>query len=261
MEFTGRRTRSLARLGAYTLLLVFLISLLTIALPLPLGDADRSILLFNELLERSSLPLLALLALFFGLADDAQPAIWEVVLARWLRPVLRFTALAYLVLAIALIALAGRIEETGVSRLAGQVQDSLQKIERLRQAVDQAPDPQSLRQVLQQQDPRLIQAMQEAGVRAGEPGSFSQQQALARQLLQRAEANLRQSSQRRRADASGNLTRQTVRQVLVALCYAVFSLLASFSWPRSVAASLDRAIQRRQARALDEMEEAQDPAP
>jgi hypothetical protein len=260
MEFTGRRTRSLARLAAYTLLLVFLVSLLSAALPLPIGHADRAMLLFNELLERSPLALMAVLTLYFGLADEAQPAIWEVILARWLRPLLRLTALAYLLVAVAVIALADRIEDTGVGLLSTQVQTSLAKIERLRQSVDRAADPQALLRTLQQQDPRLVQAMLDAGVRVGEPGSLSRQQALARELLQRAEANLRQASQRRRADASGNLSRQSVRQVLVALCYALFYLLASFIWPRSVSASLESAIQRRQARALEE-QEALDPTP
>ncbi|MFQ6537980.1 MULTISPECIES: hypothetical protein [Aphanothece] len=260
MEFTGRRTRSLARLAAYVLLLVFLLSLLGSALPLPLGDPDRAMLLLNEVLERSPLPLIGVLALFFGFAEDAQPAIWEVMLARGLRPLLRLAALAYLLLALAVLGLADRIEANGVQLLSGQLQTSLQSLERLRRGVDQAGDAQTL-QTLLAQDPRLIQAMQQAGITVGEARTFPQQQALARQLLERAEGNLRQTGQRRRADASGNLTRQSVRLVLVALCYAGFHLLASFIWPPSLALTLERAVERRQALALEQQEEAIDPSP
>ena len=255
MDFTGRRARSLARLGAYTLLVVFLISLVSAAQPPPLDNSDRAMALIGELLERSSLPLVALLLLYFGFADEAQPALWEVgLLARWLRPLLRLVALAYLLLAIAVIGLAQRIEATGVGQLTTQVQTSLQTLERLRQGVDQAADPQQLRQLLST-DPALIEAMRQAGVPAGEAGTLPEQQAQARQLLERAEANLSAASQRRRADASGNLTRQALRLVLLALTYGGFFLLAGFIWPRSVAATLERAIERRDARAREDDDE------
>ncbi|MCP9927878.1 HpsJ family protein [Cyanobium sp. CH-040] len=258
MDFTGRRARSLARLGAYTLLAVFLISLLSAVLPPPLDNPDRAMALIAELLERSSLPLVALLLLYAGLADDAQPALWEVgLLARWLRPLLRLVALAYLLLAIAVIGLAQRIEVTGVGQLTSQVQTSLQTLERLRQGVDSAADPQQLRQLLSH-DPALMEAMRQAGVPAGEAGTLSEQRALARQLLERAELNLRDASQRRRADASGNLTRQALRLVLLALAYGSFFLLAGFIWPRSVAATLERAIERRDARAREDDEKIEE---
>lgn len=251
MDFTGRRARSLARLSAYTLLAVFLISLIAASIPLPLDDPDRAMALLGELLERSTLPLVAVLVLYLGFADDAQPALWEVELARWLRPLLRLAALVYLLVAIGVIGIARSIEATGVGRLTNQVQTSLQAIERLRQEVDQAPDPQALRQSLAR-DPRLIEAMTRTGLPPGQEGTLARQQALARELLDRAEANLRQASRRRRADATGNLSTQSVRLVLTALSYGLFFLLAGAIWPASVLDTRERVLDRREALAQQE---------
>ena len=137
MDFTSHRARSLARLSAYTLVLIFLISLLASLFPLPLEDPQRALAVLQELLERSTVPLVALLFLFAGLAGDALPAPWEMGLASWMGPLLRLVALGYLLTAIAVVAVAARLESTGITQLSGQVQSSLQELQNLRQEVNQ----------------------------------------------------------------------------------------------------------------------------
>lgn len=251
MDFTGRQARSLARLSAYTLLAVFLISLLVAVVPLPLDSPQRSVLLLNEVLERSFLVVIALVCLYFGLADEALPARWEVCVAGWLRPLLRLASVLYLLTAIAVVALAVRIEDRGVGQLGRQVDSTVAELQRLRVEVEQAADPADLLRSLSR-DPRLIQAMRSRGRPAGETGTLEEQQDLALELIDRAEANLRRRGLERRADASGNLTRQTLRLTLMALAYGLFHLLAGFIWPRSLAATRARLADHRAALAADE---------
>ncbi len=252
LDFTGRRARTLARLCAYTLLVIFLISLLVAVLPLPLANPQRALALVTELLERSTVPLVAVLFLFFGLADDALPGIWECRLALAIRPLLRLAALLYLLSAIAVFSTSQRLESVGVSNLKTQLQASLTGLSQLRTQVEQAPDPDTLRRLVAQQ-PGLVQAMTEGGVTLDGDASIARQRAVAAELLERAEANLRNQGLQRRADASGNLTRQALRLSFTAIVYAVFYLLAAMIWPRSVAATVEKVLESRRRESDEEL--------
>lgn len=251
LDFTARRARALARLCAYTLLVIFLISLVVALLPLPLGDPQRALGLVTEVMERSTVPLVAVLFLYFGLADDAFPGIWECRFALAVRPLLRLAALLYLLSAIAVFSAAQRLEVVGTRNLTTQLQTSLSSLGQLRDQVERAPNADVLRRLVSQQ-PGLIQAMGERGGALGGQASFAQQRAVAADLLERAEANLRSQGLQRRADASGNLSRQTLRLSLTALAYAIFYLLAALIWPRSVAATLEKVLDARRRDSEDD---------
>ena len=254
MDFTAHRARSLARLCAYTLLVVFLISLVASLVPVPLADPGRAYGVLQEMLERSTLPLVALLFLFVGLAQDALPAFWEVGLARRVRPLLRLVALGYLLTAMALVALATNLDASASIRLRGQQDASLAQLQRISQGVGQATDPDGLRRLLSRR-PGLIQAIDATNPSPGRSASLEELKARAAELLDRAETNIRQASLRRRADASGKLTRQTLRLSLTALAYGLFYLLAGFLWPASLAATIERLLDARDARALADAED------
>jgi hypothetical protein len=238
-EFGRRQVRTLSRLCAYTLLAIFLISLLSIALPLPLADPQRSLGLMAELLERSTLPLVAMFFLFFGLSEQALPALWECRLAVWLRPLLLLVALFYLLTAIAIVGVSQRLGSTAASTLNTQVQATASGLQSLRKSVAQAPDAASLRRLLANQ-PALLQVLQQLGPSLSAEAPWLEQQQQLEQLLDRADVNLKRQAQQLRADASGNLGRRSIRLSLTAISYAIFYLLCSMIWPRSVAATLER---------------------
>lgn len=253
--FSGRRTRSFARITAYTLLVLFAISALAAFLPPPFGRPERLFPVLGELLaERSTLPLLALVLLFAGFGGGTAPAVWEARLAALIRPLLRLVALLYLLTAVALFAVAGQIQSQGSAELNGQINANLKGINELRSQFRAAPDAGALRRLLEAQAPfRAVLA--DPGSPLADPGApLPQQRQAALQLLDRAEANLRSDDLRRRADASGTLQKESLRLTLTALTYAVFYLLASALWPRSLAPLLERARAAKASHALADQE-------
>lgn len=260
MDFSPRRARTLARLCAYTLLATFLLTLAGGALPLPLADPQRAFALLVEVVANSTVPVVAVFLLYFGLAGKALPALWEWGLLRLLRPLLKLAALLYLLTALAVAGVAHQVERSGVSGLEAELRTGLAGLERLRQAVQTVPDAASLQQLLAAQ-PGLLQALGPEPSAAGTAASLAERRRQAAQLLDRAEANLRQQSTRRRADASGNLTRQALRLGLSALVYGAFHLAASLLWPRSLLDTRERILDARAARQAEEAaEEAADAA-
>ncbi len=246
VDFSLGRARTLARLCAYTLLAVFLISLLAASLPLPLGDPQRALALLTELVERSTLPAVAVLFLFTGFSGDALPALWECHLARWIRPLLRAVIVLYLILAIAVIGLGQHLRATGTASLNAQVQGSVDGLRQMRQRVKAETDPVELGRFVASQ-PMLQQAFQQGQAPLGPSVPLGEQRQRIEALLDRAEANLLLQAQRRRADATGALFRQVARLTLVAIVYALFYLAAGLIWPRSVVATADRVLRSRQA--------------
>lgn len=258
VEFSERKSRTLARISAYSLLLVFLISTVAAALPFGFGDPGRVLALLNELLERSTLPLVSVFLLFLGLAGDALPAVWECRLARALRPLLRLAALLYILAAIAVVGIAPRQEAVQVENLSGQLERSLQGVAVLRAGIERAPDAPTLARLLGSQ-PGLRQAFEaEAGIDSGAPLDRQRQQAL--QLIDRIEANLRRQGQVQRSTVAFGFARQSGRLALTAFVYALFFLLAAQIWPRSVAATLERVRQARAARLAEEEAEDEETA-
>ncbi|MFY8148232.1 MAG: hypothetical protein ACOVNL_03320 [Prochlorococcaceae cyanobacterium] len=240
--FSPRRTRSFARLTAYTLLSLFLISALAAFLPPPFGRPERLFPVLGELLaERSPLPLLALILLFAGFGGDTAPALWEARLVPLLRPLLRFCALLYLLTAVALVAVTGQLQGRGSAQLSGQLDAALNGIAAFRSQVRAAPDTATLRQQLEAQPPLRAMLADPSSALADAGAPLLKQRQAALQLLDRVEANLRADNLRQRADAGGTLQKESLRLVLTALVYAGFYLLASALWPRSAGPLLDRA--------------------
>ncbi|MCT0225933.1 HpsJ family protein [Synechococcus sp. CS-1328] len=255
MDFSGPRARSLARLSAYTLLLTFLITLVGATLPLPLHDPQRAFAVLAELIGNSTVPVVAVVLLYFGLTGTTLPAFLEWRLLRLLRPLLRLAALLYLLTALAVVGTALAVERSGISQLEAELQTSLVGLQRLRQAVAAASDGSSLRQLMANQ-PGMLEALRQEQPSAADDSPLAAQRTRAAELLDRAEANLRQQSTRRRADASGNLTRQALRLGLSALIYGLFHLAASLLWPRSLIDTRDRILEARADRLAVEAAEA-----
>ncbi|MCP9888948.1 hypothetical protein KBY96_13540 [Cyanobium sp. ATX 6A2] len=246
MDLSPARARRLARLAAYTLLVIFLVTLVPVALPLPLADPSALLTLLAELLANSSLPLVALVLLLIGLAGPPLPALWELGLARWLPLLLRAVALLYLLSAVAVISIAGRIEATGSQGLEAQVQASVQRLDRLRQSLDVPTDAGALQRLLAV-EPALLQALQQRLEAGDDAATLAQQRKLAAELIDRGLANLRAQGVRERAEASGTLRRQVLRLSLSAVVYALFHVLASLIWPLSLADTMLRVLESRSA--------------
>ena len=237
-EFGARRGRTIARLAAYSLLLLFLISVLVAVLGSLSTDPARALNLITEVLERSTLPLVAVLFLYLGFSGDAVPAKWECRIALWMRPLLRLAALLYLITAIAVAALIPQLEAARVATLESRLQQSEQGLAALRQGVEQVGDAALLRRLLAVQ-PQLLRSFEtEGGANPDEP--LDVQRSRANTLLERAETNLRREYQGQRAELSFGLARQAVRLALTAFVYALFYLLVAQIWPRSLAATVER---------------------
>lgn len=246
-DFSHRRVRSLGRLCAYTLVLVFTASMLTSLFPLPFADAQRTLAFLNELLERSTLPAVALFFLFFGFSGDALPALWECQLARWLRSLLRLVALLYLISAVAILGVGQQLSRTGVAVLDGQVRTSLDNLRQFREQVNGETSVDRLRGLVARQ-PQILQALQQEGTPLDQNSPLPELRQQVDRLLTRVEANVRRQSQTARANTAGQLARQMVRLSLTALIYALYYLGASLIWPRSMLATVERVRQARHAR-------------
>ncbi len=237
-EFSARRLNTVARLSAYSLLMVFVISALAAVVGVRSSDPAQALALITEILERSTLPLVAVLFLYLGFSGDAVPALWECRIALWLRPLLRLAALLYLISAIAVAALTPQIEAARVGALESQVQQSEQGLAALRQGVERVDSAALLRRLLAVQ-PQLLRSFEsEGGANPDEP--LDAQRARATTLLERAETNLRREYQGQRAQLSFGLGRQAVRLALTAFVYALYYLLVAQIWPRSLAATVER---------------------
>lgn len=263
MDFSARRAGTLARLSAYTLLVTFLITLVGGLLPLPLGDSQRLFSLLTELIANSTVPVVALFLLFYGLAGEGLPAHWEWRLLCAVRPLLQLAALLYLLTALALVGVFLQVESTATAHHDAELRSGLAELKRLRQALQASSDATALQQLLASQ-PGLLQAVDasQLGGRvqpsAAPAPSVAERRRQAALLLDRAEASLRTQVTRRRADASGNLTRQVLRLGLSALVYALFHLVSSLLWPRSLLHTRESILEARAARlAMEEEQHAE----
>ncbi|WP_158218467.1 HpsJ family protein [Synechococcus sp. 1G10] len=251
IDFTSRRGGSLARIAAYTFLLIFLLNLLTIFLPPPFLDPERTFSSLVELVERSTLPLVAVLFLFFGLTGEALPALWECRLARLFRPLLLVAALLYLVTTFTVVAAAQRIEATGIANSKAQIERSKGELEQLRNSLLSGSNDAALQRVLSSQ-PGLAQALQQQGGGNWAELSMAERRKRVEQLIDTSEVNLARQAMATRANASGKLRRQTLLTGLTAFLYTLFFLSAHLIWPRSLAATRERIFQAREARLAED---------
>ena len=191
-DFSRRKVRSLGRLCAYTLLLVFLASVITALLPPPFASPQRMLAVITEVLERSTLPAVAVLFLFFGFSGDSLPALWECWLARWLRPLLRLAALLYLLTAVAVVGVGQRLTSDGVASLEGQLRTSIENLGKFRQQVDGETSVERLRALVARQ-PQILQALQQEGTPLDQNSPLPELRQQVDRLLTRLEANLQPS--------------------------------------------------------------------
>ncbi|MCP9849807.1 hypothetical protein [Cyanobium sp. Morenito 9A2] len=252
--FSTGRARSFARLTAYTLLGLFAVSVIPALLPFAFNQPERLFGSLRELLERSTLPLVALILLFAGFGGGALPAAWEVWLATVLGPLLRLVALLYLLTAVSIVAVAGEIQSQGLAQLKGQLQSTLSGLGAFRQQLRVAPDAPSLRRLLDQQPVLRPSLSNPSSPLASPSASLKDQRAAATQLLDRVEANLRSEDLRRRSDAAGNLLKENLRLAATATVYAGFYLLASLFWPARLGPWVERGRRLRAERSRAEAE-------
>ncbi|MBC1261448.1 hypothetical protein FQK07_09235 [Synechococcus sp. BSF8S] len=246
-DFSRRKVRSLGRLCAYTLLLVFLASVLTALVPPPFASPQRMLAVITEVLERSTLPAVAVLFLFFGFSGDALPALWECWLARWLQPLLRLAALSYLLTAVVVVGVGQRLTTDGVASLDGQLRTSMENLGKFREQVDGETSVERLRALVARQ-PQILQALQQEGTPLNQNSPLPELRQQVDRLLTRAEANLSRQSQVARSNAAGQLARQMVRLAITALIYALYYLAAALIWPRSLQTTVERVLEARRLR-------------
>lgn len=252
IDFTHRRAATLSRMAAYTFLLIFLVNLVAVLLPPPFLQPERTFAALSELVERSSLPLVAVLVLFFGFSGESLPALWECRLARWLRPLLLLAALLYLVTSLAFLGVAQRIAVTGIASTDAQIERASQEFQQLRELLaDADDDAEAVQRVLGRQ-PALAQAVRQQLGDSWERLTPQQRRQRLEQLLDTSEVTTNRQAQAARAEASGQLRQRTLRFSLTALLYAFFFLAAHLIWPRSLAATRHRVLQAREARLAEE---------
>ncbi|MCT0202164.1 HpsJ family protein [Synechococcus sp. CS-603] len=257
-DFSRRKARNLARLCSYTFFLVFLASVITTLLPPRFGDPQRLLGVIAEVLERSTLPAVALLFLFFGFSGDALPALWEFWLARWLRLLLRAAALFYLLSAMAVVGVGQQLSSSTLNSLDAQLRTTQDTLSEFRQQLEAETSVERLRQVVASQ-PQILQALQQEGTPLEQNSTLPELRQQVERLLTRAEANLLSQAQLARSNSFGQLARQMVRLSLTALFYALYYLGASFIWPRSLQATVERVLETRRLRqALEDDEQAEE---
>jgi hypothetical protein len=234
--------------------LIFLVNLVAILLPPPFLDPERTFRSLIELVERSTLPVVAVLFLFLGLTGEALPALWECRLARWFRPLLLVAALLYLVTTLTFVAVAQRIEATGIANSKAQIERSKQELQQLRSSLRSGVDEASLQRVLNSQ-PALMQALrQQPGGNWAERSTDERRQRL-EELIDISEVNITRQALTTRANASGKLWKQSMLSGLTALFYGLFFLSAHLIWPRSLAATRERILKTRESRLLEDPED------
>ncbi len=231
--FGLRRGRSFFRITAYTLILVFVFNTLPTFLPFPFGQNQALLNALQQLVERSTLPVVSLVFLYQGFVDGALPALWEYRLALAVRPLLGLVALGYLLIAISIVALSLQLQSDGIRQLESQRLDNLNLVIGYEKRLMAATDVSQLRAVLDEQ-PAFRPLMRDTTAALGTVDRpLVEQRQAAKTLMDRAEADLQYQFLRRRADLAGSLTNQGARLSLSSLSYTGFYLLISLLWPRS----------------------------
>ncbi len=250
--FGARRGRSFLRITAYTLLLVFVVSALPAFLPLPFGRSEALLNGLRELVERSTLPVVALVFLYQGFADGALPALWECRLALGLRLLLPLVALGYLLIAVAIVAVSMQVTGDGIRQFDQQRQGNQNLVSSFRSRLIATPDVPRLRAVLAEQPAFRSLLKDPTAVLGSADRPLSMQRQAAMALMDRAEVDLQAQYLRSRADLTGRLTSQAIRLGLTSLAYGGFYLLTGLLWPRSDPDLEERVRQSRLSCAAEE---------
>jgi hypothetical protein len=237
-----RRGRTLARLAAYSLVVSVVFSLLLQLFPIQIRDPAWALARASLVLDQSPLLVIALVLLYYGIAEDALPALWECRLALLLRQPLRLLPLLYLGL-ILVIGFAGSgVEARSVNGLRQQLDQQLRSVTQLRDTVKAQDDVRALLQLVDAQPMLQIVPVKEAVESVGTLSELRVGQ-IRRPLLEHLEqlpSRLQASSLRSIANASGNVVREQLRLGIRAVTYGLFFLLAGIIWPRSMAGTMER---------------------
>ncbi len=243
-DFTNRRASALARLAAYGLALVFLVSLVAVFLPPPFLNPQRLSNALVELVERSTLPLVASALLFWGFSGRARPALWECRAVRVLRPLLLLVALLYLLTTISLGLIGQRLEVEGLAAADLQLRGSQAELQRARSLVGEIPDESTLKAWLGSQ-PALRQALDQQTGNDQVPDDAEDIRARINRLLAISEANLQRDAVRAKAEISARVWGRIIRAGLTSLIYAIYFGLVYLLWPRSLLKTVQRAWKQR----------------
>ena len=256
-EFTSQRLRSLVRLGAYTLLLLFVIHGVSGWLPFPSDQPSVVLARIGELLERSTLPLVAVLLLYGGLLGRSLPSLWEWRLARMLKPLLLLVAALYVAAGGLLLPVSHRIETEGVKRLQSELSQARSQLKAYGAAVERSSSAPELQRLLANQ-PALVRQLRNSGNDPAQANNLAavRQQTLV--LVRSQAAQLEREAIRRESQARGELGQQVLRRLLSAAGLALFFLIAGLSWPSRLPEMGRRIALARERRRLEE-EEADDP--
>ncbi len=254
IDFTSNRAGSLARIAAYTFLLIFFVNVVAIVLPPPFLDPERTFRSLIELVERSTLPLVAVLFLFLGLTGETLPALWECRIARWFRPLLLVAALLYLLTLLTIFGAAHRIESTGIASSKEQIERSKWELQQLRRSLESGADDASLQRLLGSQ-PALVKALQLQGGPTWSELSMLERRQRVEQVIDASEVNMTRQALAARANASGKLRKQAMLTGLTALFYSLFFLSAHLIWPRSLTATRERILKTREERLAETTED------
>lgn len=239
--FNLRRAQSLCRLASYVLLAEYLLGLLFAGLPPSLAP-ERWLGLITMLQDTASLLVLACLLFFSGMLNAFRPARWEWRLARAARPLLALTALLFLLMVPGILGLGARIWSSTDGALRQQSSQLMAQLTEVRHQLTSAPDSATLRRLIQQQ-PLLQPSLTTAESPFFDTGdALSLQKSRASVLLDRIAENITLDSQRRRANASGELRKQQARLIAMSLLHATFFLMAWLVWPNGLSVQPPQAL-------------------
>jgi hypothetical protein len=236
-DFDESRSRILARLSSYVLFLIFLVSVLTGLAPSEFGEPGGVFSFLNEIVERSPTALWGLFLLYFGFCGDARPAIWECRFAGLVRHFLRLLVLLYLLLALAVLGMGGKVRSRDVDNLSRELQRNTAALTRFRQLVVKAPNTNDLARLVSLQ-PGLSEALRQQGGGLDPATPLEGQRIAVFTLLERSKDNLRRQHLRSVATTTANSARVIGRLVVLCLLYALFYGLTSLIWPRSLAGTV-----------------------
>jgi hypothetical protein len=231
------RLRALARLAAYALQLLFLISVVTSLLPWPAADGQRWLALLSELIERSTLPLVASVLLLAGLSGAVVPARWELAPIHRQRGLLRLAAGLYFVTALALLPLAHQLSEQRGQTIQSQLSQSASQLKALQQQVTGSDSLDSLLRLVPTAEQR--QELEKAG-------DVEAARALLLQRLKNEAALQQRRGLSALAEAQGAVWKNAMRLTLSALVYVLYFLLASLAWPARWPQLIERIRQHQQ---------------
>jgi hypothetical protein len=151
---SAKKFETLSRAASYCLLLLFFINTVTHFFPFPAANLDRWHFVLTQIVERSTLPLVASIFLFAGLRSGSFLSRFELRLIATQKNLALLAALFYLLMAIALLPLATARNSALRSSFDNRLSAVGKSYEQLAGAVQKASSLQELQAVVQAQFPQ-----------------------------------------------------------------------------------------------------------